>query len=30
VVRRMYESLLSGAVPEVHWEDIEEEVSVDG
>ncbi|MGA8710772.1 MAG: pyruvate ferredoxin oxidoreductase [Thermoplasmata archaeon] len=30
VVRRMYESLLSGDVPEVHWEDIEEEVSVDG
>ena len=30
VVRRMYESLLSGAAPEVHWEDIEEEVSVDG
>jgi len=30
VVRRMYETLLSGEVPEVHWEDIEEEVSVDG
>jgi pyruvate/2-oxoacid:ferredoxin oxidoreductase alpha subunit len=30
VVKRMYDSLLSGAVPEVHWEDIEEEVSVDG
>ena len=30
VVRRMYDSLLSGEVPEVHWEDIEEEVSVDG
>jgi len=30
VVRRMYETLLSGSVPEVHWEDIEEEVSVDG
>ena len=30
VVRRMYETLLSGEVPEVHWEDIEEEASVDG
>ena len=30
VVKRMYDTLLSGAVPEVHWEDIEEEVSVDG
>jgi pyruvate/2-oxoacid:ferredoxin oxidoreductase alpha subunit len=30
VVRRMYDTLLSGGVPEVHWEDIEEEVSVDG
>lgn len=30
VVRRMYESLLAGGVPEIHWEDIEEEVSVDG
>jgi len=30
VVRRMYDSLLTGEVPEVHWEDIEEEVSVDG
>jgi len=30
VVRRMYESLLSGETTEVHWEDIEEEVSVDG
>jgi pyruvate/2-oxoacid:ferredoxin oxidoreductase alpha subunit len=30
VVRRMYDTLLSGEVPEVHWEDIEEEVSVDG
>lgn len=30
MVRRMYETLLSGEVPEVHWEDIEEEVSVDG
>jgi len=30
VVRRMYDTLLNGEVPEVHWEDIEEEVSVDG
>ena len=30
VVRRMYDTLLRGEVPEVHWEDIEEEVSVDG
>jgi pyruvate/2-oxoacid:ferredoxin oxidoreductase alpha subunit len=30
LVRRMYDTLLSGEVPEVHWEDIEEEVSVDG
>ncbi len=30
VVRRMYDTLLSGEEPEVHWEDIEEEVSVDG
>jgi pyruvate/2-oxoacid:ferredoxin oxidoreductase alpha subunit len=30
MVTRMYESLLSGVVPEVHWEDIEEEVAVDG
>ncbi|HEY1199022.1 MAG TPA: pyruvate ferredoxin oxidoreductase [Thermoplasmata archaeon] len=30
VVKRMYDSLLSGAVPEIHWEDVEEEVSVDG
>jgi pyruvate/2-oxoacid:ferredoxin oxidoreductase alpha subunit len=30
VVRRMYDSLLGGEVPEVHWEDVEEEVSVDG
>jgi len=30
VVRRMYEALLGGEVPEVHWEDIEEEASVDG
>ena len=30
VVRRMYETLLSGAPSEVHWADIEEEVSVDG
>ena len=29
-VRRMYDTLLSGDVSEVHWEDIEEEVSVDG
>ena len=30
VVRRMYDTLLRGEVPEVHWEDIEEEVLVDG
>jgi len=30
VVRRMYETLLSGKTPEVHWADIEEEVAVDG
>jgi len=30
MVRRMYDTLLAGEVPEVHWEDIEEEVTVDG
>ncbi|HYB79378.1 MAG TPA: transketolase C-terminal domain-containing protein [Thermoplasmata archaeon] len=30
VVRRMYETLLSGKTPEVHWADVEEEVAVDG
>ena len=30
VVRGMYERLLSGKAPEVHWADIEEEVAVDG
>jgi len=30
VVRRMYETLLSGKTPEIHWVDVEEEVAVDG
>jgi len=30
VVRGMYETLLSGKAPEIHWADIEEEVAVDG
>ncbi len=29
-VRRMFETLLSGEAPTTHWEDIEEEVKVDG
>jgi 2-oxoisovalerate ferredoxin oxidoreductase alpha subunit len=29
-VHAMFKTLLSGAVPETHWEDLEEEVTVDG